>query len=167
MIFISTPTPAPAPAPSITTKQTVLGSTKSPLSLSHDDPFTVGPSSTPPPNAHLQVFVDPSGLLYKETQRTPKHQFQTSVRVKENIPEAKKAGGTTLKQAGKSKRVASGPVSSKIAVFRDDMPPPLVPAPSKIPAQSNGSKMAIFKDEEMPPLPVPSTANRHSPPLGL
>ena len=135
MIFISTPTPAPAPAPSITTKQTVLGSTKSPLSLSHDDPFTVGPSSTPPPNAHLQVFVDPSGLLYKETQRTPKHQFQTSVRVKENIPEAKKAGGTTLKQAGKSKRVASGPVSSKIAVFRNEDRPPPVPVPSKISVQ--------------------------------
>ena len=171
MISISTPTPAPAPASSITTKRTVLGSTKAPLSLSHDDPFTVAPSSAPRPNGRLQVFVDPSGAASQgnlEDDQTPYPDVGTrKTRVKENVTETKKARETTLKQAGKSKRVASGPVSSKIAVFRDDMPPPLVPAPSKIPAQSNGSKMAIFKDEEMPPLPVPSTANRHSPPLGL
>ena len=115
------------------------------------------PSSEPRPNGRLQVFVDPSGPLYGETQRTLKHQFWTSVQVKENVPETKKAGGTILKRAGKSKRVASGPVSSKIAVFGDEDRPPPVPVPSKISVQSNGSKMAMFKDEEMPPPPVSST----------
>ena len=86
--------------------------------------------------------------------------------MKENIPEAKKAGGTTLKRAGKSKQVASGPVPSKIAVFRDEDRPPPVPALSKMSAQSNGSKMAIFKDEEMPPPPVPTTAKTPRKPKG-
>ena len=118
-----------------TTKRIVLGSTKAPLSLSHDDPLTAVPSSAPRPNGHLQVFVDPSGPLYGEIQRTLKHHIQTSVRVKENVPETKKAGGTTLKRAGKSKRVASGPVLSKIAVFRNEDRPPPVPVPSKISVQ--------------------------------
>ena len=118
-----------------TTKRTVLGSTKAPLSLSHDDPLTVAPSSAPRPNGRLQVFIDRRRLLYKETLRTLKHHTQTSVRVKENIPEAKKAGGTTLKRAGKSKRVASGPIPSKIAVFRDEDRLPPVPVPSKISVQ--------------------------------
>ena len=86
-----------------TTKRTVLGSTKAPLSLSHDDPLTAVPSSAPHPNGRLQVFIDRRKLLYKETLRTLKHHIQTSVRVKENVPETKKAGGTTLKRAGKSK----------------------------------------------------------------
>ncbi|KAF7763603.1 hypothetical protein Agabi119p4_8140 [Agaricus bisporus var. burnettii] len=60
-------------------------------------------------------------------------------RVKENVPEVKKIGGTTLKQAGRGKRIASASASgsssgSKIAVYRDsgpgDMPPPTGP-PSK------------------------------------
>ena len=54
--------------------------------------------------------------------------------------------------------MASGPVSSKIAVFGDEDRPPPVPVPSKISAQYNGFKMAIFKDEEMSSPPVPSTA---------
>ena len=173
MIFISTPTPAPAPASSITTKRTVLGSTKAPLSLSHDDPFTVAPSSAPRPNGRLQVFVDPSGAASQgnlEDDQTPYPDVGTrKTRVKENVTETKKAGGTTLKQAGKSKRVASGPVPSKIAVFRDEdsnMPPPPVPAPSKVPAHSNGFKMAIFKDEEMSPPPVPNTAKTPGKPTG-
>lgn len=165
MSSASTPAPAPAPAPS-TTKRTVLGSSKTPSSSSHDDPFTVAPSSAPRPNGRLQVFVDPSGAASQgnaEDDPTPYPDVGTrKTRVKENVPETKKAGGTTLKQAGKSKRVASGSGPSKIAVFRDgdgDMPPPPIPAPSKTPAKPSGSKIAIFKDEEeMPPPPVPSTA---------
>ena len=86
--------------------------------------------------------------------------------MKENVPETKKGRGTTLKRAGKSKRVASGPVPSKIVVFRDEDRSSPAPALSKISAQSNGSKMAIFKDEEIPPPPVPSTAKTPGTPKG-
>ena len=57
-------------------------------------------------------------------------------RIKENIPETKKIAGTTIKQAGKTKRVASASSSgsgSKIVPFRD---PVDAPAPAKKPAAS-------------------------------
>jgi len=57
-------------------------------------------------------------------------------RIKENVPEVKKLVGSTLKQAGRSKRIASASGStsgtgSKIVPFRDPAPGdmPLLPTP--------------------------------------
>jgi hypothetical protein len=66
------------------------------------------------------------------------------IRVKENVPEVKKLGGSTLKQAGRSKRIASSSStssSSKIIPYRDiaDMPPPPVPVPSSSSSKDRSS----------------------------
>ncbi|KAF7980560.1 hypothetical protein HWV62_37719 [Athelia sp. TMB] len=162
---------APPPQPTTTTapsagKRKVLGQSRampSSSTLAHDDVFTVpsAPTSQETPNARLQVFVDPSPA----TSSTVGDEYQTpypdigtrKTRVKENVPEIKKAGGTTLKQAGKTKRVASGSGmagGSRIAVFRD----PGEGAPSS--ALKGG--FAIFQDasEDVPsPLPTTNLAN--------
>lgn len=173
------PTPDPpataAPAP----KRTVFGTTRT---STHDDVFTVPTTTTrAPPNARLQVFVDPSpspSSIAGDDEPTPYPDIGTrKTRIKENVPEVKKAGGTTLRQAGKMKRVASasaagGAPASRIAVFRDpeassskgafaifqdspnagDMPPPPVPAPARKPSTAGPSKgkaaFAIFQDQD-------------------
>jgi hypothetical protein len=162
--FLPTSTSAPA---SSTTKRTVLGTTHT-TSTTHEDVFTA-----PTPNARLQVYVDPSSLssqpsssLPPETQ-TPYPDLGTrKTRIKENVPEVRKAGGTTLKMSGKAKgkgRVVSG---SKIAVFRDEdeMGPPSIPAPepaggmgTKTPARTvsgGGSGLVPFRDEPATPVPA-------------
>jgi spindle assembly checkpoint component MAD3 len=61
-------------------------------------------------------------------------------RVKENTKEVSKMGGTTLKQAGKSKRLASAGSAPKFVPYKDpeqgegeiEMPPPPVPASKSI-----------------------------------
>jgi hypothetical protein len=86
------------------------------------------------------------------------------MRIKENVPEVKKLAGTTLKQAGRSKRLASGSgssssasggvSSSKIIPYRDtapaDMAPPSVPAAKKggeaVPRTPTKSQITPFID---------------------
>jgi spindle assembly checkpoint component MAD3 len=82
----------------------------------------------------MQVFVDPSGSEAQDPEGNAWPNIGTrKTRIKENVPEVKKMGGTTLRQAGKTKRVASGSASakgSKIVPYRDlgtesgDVPPP-------------------------------------------
>ncbi|KAG1760650.1 Mad3/BUB1 homology region 1-domain-containing protein [Suillus occidentalis] len=80
-------------------------------------------------NARLQIFVDPSGADSADATDsvTPYPDIGTrKSRVKENVPEVSKAAGSTLKQAGRTRRIASGPNSgaivSKIVPFRDSRP---------------------------------------------
>lgn len=102
-------------------------------------PAIASSSTQPRPNARLQVFVDPDGsgarsAEVEETAAFPDIGTRKS-RIKENVKEVSKAGGTTLKQAGKSKRIASAGAPPKFVPYRDpepgeeaDMPPPPVPA---------------------------------------
>ena len=105
----------------------LIGTSRNPTSLS---------------NSRIQIFLDPSGSEAQAAEAI--HNDMTSgwedlgtrkTRIKENVPEVKKLAGTTLKQAGRSKRIASSSGSgsgmttsgsgSKIVPFRD---PPVPPA---------------------------------------
>ncbi|KAH9855355.1 Mad3/BUB1 homology region 1-domain-containing protein [Lenzites betulinus] len=128
--------------------------------------------AAPRPNGRMPIFVDPSGDVENDpdqaTNPTPWPELGTrKTRVKENTVEVSKAAGSTLRQAGRSKRAPSG---SKIAVFRDpapdeepsaEMPPPPVPVAKAKGKPAAKSAIAIFRDEDEPagkPEPsVPST----------
>lgn len=118
-------------------------------------------------NRPLQIFVDPTGSESQaaETAANTWTDLGTrKTRIKENVPEVKKLVGTTLKQAGRTKRLASGsgsgasavPSNSKIIPYRDpspsDMPPPPVPAPKKtrdaIPRTPSKSLITPFVDAQ-------------------
>ncbi|XP_006463440.1 hypothetical protein AGABI2DRAFT_152609 [Agaricus bisporus var. bisporus H97] len=131
----------PRPALATTLKPSTSSSSTRPssssISRSVSTPLPMSSSS----NSRLQVFVDPSGTESQMENSSDSWQDigTRKSRVKENVPEVKKIGGTTLKQAGRGKRIASASASgsssgSKIAVYRDsgpgDMPPPTGP-PSK------------------------------------
>ncbi|KAI0654542.1 Mad3/BUB1 homology region 1-domain-containing protein [Cubamyces menziesii] len=147
------------------TRSSRAGSTRAP-SISED---VFAAPAAPRPNGRMPVFVDPSGDAENDpdqaTNPTPWPELGTrKSRIKENTVEVSKAAGSTLRQAGKSRRVASGP---KIAVFRDpgpsenpaeDMPPPPVPAVKKKEKGKSGSKssISIFCDEEASNKPEPS-----------
>ncbi|KAH9899318.1 Mad3/BUB1 homology region 1-domain-containing protein [Cubamyces lactineus] len=147
------------------TRSTRAGSTRAP-SVSED---VFAAPAAPRPNGRMPIFVDPTGDAENDpdqaTNPTPWPELGTrKSRIKENTMEVSKAAGSTLRQAGKSRRVASG---SKITVFRDpgpsedaaeDMPPPPVPAAKKKEKGKIGSKssISIFCDEEAPSKPEPS-----------
>ncbi|KAH7913316.1 Mad3/BUB1 homology region 1-domain-containing protein [Hygrophoropsis aurantiaca] len=132
---LATSSSAPLPTPSGSSSRT-LGA-----SASLGDVFGSQPAR-PASNGRLQIFVDPSGSAAQESldATNPWADVGTrKTRVKENVPELSKAGGTTLKQAGRSRRIASSSSGtvSKIVPFRDpglearvedrEMPPPTVP----------------------------------------
>ncbi|KAI0327197.1 hypothetical protein GY45DRAFT_1309083 [Cubamyces sp. BRFM 1775] len=146
------------------TRSSRAGSTRAP-SISED---VFAAPAAPRPNGRMPIFVDPTGDAENDpdqaTNRTPWPELGTrKSRIKENTVEVSKAAGSTLRQAGKSRRVASG---SKIAVFRDpgpsedaaEMPPPPVPAAKKKEKGKTGSKssISIFCDEETASKPEPS-----------
>ncbi|KII87875.1 hypothetical protein PLICRDRAFT_125133 [Plicaturopsis crispa FD-325 SS-3] len=163
----SAPLPTPAPVAASTaaaTRRAVLGTTSSstpPPSSSSSQGARSPPSATPSPsipqsNSRLQIFVDPLGAEAQdaESSATPWADIGTrKTRVKENVPEVKKLGGTTLRQAGRAKRVASGSGgASRIVPFRDPepgdgdvMPPPPVPKKSTV---------VPFRDEPAPEPPA-------------
>ena len=103
------------------------------------------PSSLTPsmPNSRLQVFMDPSGAEAEAVEAGAWPDLGTrKSRVKENVPEVKRLAGTTIKQGGRSKRIASGSggnsagaSSSRIVPYRDPdpvgLPPPVNPASKK------------------------------------
>ena len=178
----------PQPPTSSTTQRKVLGeSTRTSRSSrpTHSTSMTVfsrppddvfgprsGPSSRPkPPNARMQIFVDPSGasadeaLAAEDTVATPWNELGSrKERVKENVPKVSKLKGTTLSQPGRQQRVTSAPavsMSSRIPVFRDPTPgegdlmlPPLAAPDAKvrgkereIPKAPGCSSIIPFKDE--------------------
>ncbi|KXN81673.1 Mitotic spindle checkpoint component mad3 [Leucoagaricus sp. SymC.cos] len=133
-------------------------STPSSSSSSRPTPRSVSTpmtTSTSTNSSKLQIFVDPTGSSSSRTDDDPSASSDAwqdlgtrKTRIKENVPEVKKMAGTTLRQAGKSKRVASATAASSssgtgagrsasggFAVFRDpgpeDMPPPSVIPKSK------------------------------------
>ncbi|EDR08005.1 uncharacterized protein LACBIDRAFT_297584 [Laccaria bicolor S238N-H82] len=105
-------------------------------------------SLQPVSNSRLQIFVDPSGAesqLAEAAANEWNALESRKIRVKENVPEVKKFGGSTLKQAGRSKRIASSSSassSSKIIPYRDtaDMPPPPVHSSSSSKDKSSSAK---------------------------
>lgn len=148
MLCAAPPPLPPSTAPSTsTTRRTVLGSTTTPSariapSASLGDVFTAPALPAPASSsngARMDVFVDasasarlPAGTAWPElgTRKT---------RVKENAPEVGTLAGSTLRQAGRARRAASGTgpagAGSRIVPYRDpvqeeraEMPPPSVPA---------------------------------------
>ncbi|KAF8068848.1 other/BUB protein kinase [Lyophyllum atratum] len=137
--------PAPA-APSAPARPVLASSSRSittstGLAPSRSGSSAAPSSSRPTSNAPMQIFMDPTGSESQAAEFSANAWTDLGTRktrIKENVPETKKLAGTTLKQAGRSKRVASGSGSGAAA--------------------ASGSKIAIFRDpvqEEMPPPPVP------------
>ncbi|KAI0763095.1 Mad3/BUB1 homology region 1-domain-containing protein [Trametes elegans] len=159
--------PAGASSSSTRTSSSRSGSTRAQSSITNEDVFAA--PSAPRPNGRLPIFIDPSG----DTENDPEQATNPSpwpelgtrkARIKENTMEVSKAAGSTLRQAGRSKRAPSG---SKITVFRDptgeasgEMPPPPAPTGKKEKSRSaSKGSIAIFRDEEPPKAEpaVPST----------
>ena len=96
----------------------------------------------PSSSNQIAVFVDGAGVgdVQGETQwRTWSELGKQKSRTKENKPEVKKMAGTIIRQPGRAKRVASGPVNSKIVSYLD--PPPgdkTMPPPCDPPSRTIG-----------------------------
>ncbi|KAE9404551.1 hypothetical protein BT96DRAFT_853560 [Gymnopus androsaceus JB14] len=156
------PVASTLPTTSTTRRALATTSTTSPAPL---PPATAQTRPRNALNAPIQVFVDPSGSAAQsaemEVNAWPDVGTRKS-RVRENIPETKKMAGTTLKQAGKTKRLVSGSSGSKIVPYRDpgpdEMPPPPPPfilgSTPSTPAKA--SPFTPFMDPDSQP-PVPST----------
>ncbi|EPQ52203.1 hypothetical protein GLOTRDRAFT_140607 [Gloeophyllum trabeum ATCC 11539] len=119
----------------------------------HEDVFSSNAAtSRPRPNARLQIFEDPADAEPElmATNAFPNVGTRTS-RVKENVPEVKKASGTTLRQAGRSQRLAAAASgrsgASRIAVFVDPEPEPVQEStpdemqPPPVPERQKGKAM--------------------------
>lgn len=144
MASLAVPPPKDAPAPAVT-KRPALAPSKSshkPKAASTSGGFPSTVPVQPRPNARPQVFVDPDGSEGRAAQVEEAVSFPDvgtrKTRVKENTKEVSKMAGTTLKQAGKSKRVGPSETAPKFTPFRD-------PGPDENPNEP----------ESMPPPPVP------------
>lgn len=151
------------PAASVLPRRTALGVTSSfsaasisqaPSSSSQVDASGSRRGPRLGTNARLQIFVDPSGAESADVTDsvTPYPDIGTrKSRVKENIPEVSKAAGSTLKQAGRTRRIASGSNSgtivSKIVPFRDP-----------------GPDMDVEEKAVMAPPPVPMSRQKDAAP---
>lgn len=111
-------------------------------------------ASAPRENTRLQVFLDPTGEEAQTAELIGNNTNEWSdlgtrkTRIKENALEVKKMAGSTIKQPGKSKRLAAASLSgtgiasnSKISVFRDPVPRdvPISPDPSSSSQKSSGA----------------------------
>ena len=152
MTSLAAPPPDEIPALAVT-KRPALAPSKSSHksksgSISGGLPSTSVPVQ-PRPNARPQVFVDPDGSESRAVQAEETISFPDistrKTRVKENVKEVSKMAGTTLKQAGKSKRIASSGASPRFVPFRD-------PEPDE---NANGK-------DSMPPPPIPVNPLRRS-----
>ncbi|KAJ3885885.1 Mad3/BUB1 homology region 1-domain-containing protein [Lentinula edodes] len=109
-------------------------------------------------NTHMQIFVDPSGSAARSAEMEVNAWPDIGTRktrVKENVPETKKLPGTTLRQAGKTKRLASSSSGSKIVPYKDPSPDEMPPPPPPI-ASSSTSRFPSTPVKESA-LIVPST----------
>ena len=142
MSTVSTQNPTPEAIPTSQAPRPALTQTLAPTAP------VMAASLQPVSNSRLQIFVDPSGAesqLATAAANEWNALESRKIRVKENVPEVKKLGGSTLKQAGRSKRIASSSSassSSKIVPYRDtaDMPPPPVPSSSSSKDRSSSAK---------------------------
>ncbi|KAJ7717636.1 Mad3/BUB1 homology region 1-domain-containing protein [Mycena maculata] len=120
-------------APAIDTKRTALATTSAASTSSLP---ARAPISRDSANARIQVFVDPESEFADAAGNAFPDVGTRKTRVKENVPEAKKMAGTTLRQPGKTKRLASGaaPTSSIVPYVDPEaeaMPPPSIPPAKK------------------------------------
>ena len=155
MTSLAAPPPEETPAPTATKRPALaLAPSKSSHkskagSISGGLPSTSSLPVQPRPNARPQVFVDPDGSEGRAVQVEEPFSFPDigtrKTRVKENVREVSKMAGTTLKQAGKSKRVASSGAAPKFVPFRDPEP------------DENANE-----NESMPPPPAPINPTRRS-----
>ncbi|GBE88748.1 Mitotic spindle checkpoint component mad3 [Sparassis crispa] len=177
MASFTHPAPVSEPAPPLTsstsTKRSVLAetATSTPSTSRHQtrsatrnasvtgDVFTTPPSAVAPhSNARLEIFLDPSGSPENDPTlaETSWPELGTrKSRIKENIPEVKKAAGTTLRQPGRPQRTVAA-AAPRMAVYRDpdpdqaadaqEMPPPPVPATRK--HEKAKSSITVFRDED-------------------
>lgn len=145
------------PAPVVDTKRTALATTSAASTSSFPAPRapTARDSSTPS-NARLQVFADPASESADAAGNAFPDIGTRKTRVKENVPETKKMAGSTLRQPGKTKRLASGTASTSSFVPYVDseaeaMPPPPVPvkkARDAVPSTPSKNPIQPFTDDE-------------------
>jgi spindle assembly checkpoint component MAD3 len=156
-----------APAPAVDTKRTALATTSAASTSSFPAPRA--PASrdphSAPSNARLQIFVDPASESADAAGNAFPDVGTRKTRVKENVPEAKKMAGSTLRQPGKTRRTAPGAAATSsfvpyVDTEADAMPPPPVPAAKKardaVPRTPSKNQIQPFVDEE-PGTGVPST----------
>lgn len=157
--------PALAPAP-----RRALATTASSLPASSSRLPAASPASASSSNnARLQIFVDPTGAAGEAADGGTWSELGTrKTRVKENTPEVRKLVGTTLRQAGRAKRVAGAAPSAgaRIVPFRDPAPGAGDAAPGsgaprgeKARAKTNLAK----EKEEAPPPPAQAPAKAFLP----
>ncbi|TFK26549.1 hypothetical protein FA15DRAFT_615434 [Coprinopsis marcescibilis] len=165
-------TPA-APAPTSQPSRKALAVTKSATAKfgSASSQSTVAatlPSVPSSSRAGFQIFSDTSGRG-GEVIEPSKGQWQDigtrKTRVKENVPETQKLVGATIKQAGRSSRIASasgtsssGSSNSKIVPFRDPVEAPPSARPKAKPAASKGFVPFVDGKKEASPAPTPTPA---------
>jgi len=169
MSNISLPVPPPPSRPPRQALAPTLGSSTTPssqpsrTSSSRILPSFPSTSHTSQTNSRLQIFVDPTGEDALSTEPAARiddtnewNELGTrKTRIKENSPDVRKMSGSTIKQPGKSKRLAAAAnrdgigSNSKIMVFRDpapdDMPPTPVPASSAQRFSGPGSSLSLSK----------------------
>ncbi|KAF7316485.1 BUB1 N-terminal domain-containing protein [Mycena indigotica] len=110
---------------------------------------------------HFQVFEDPTSQVAEAGGNAWPELGTRKTRIKENVPESKKMAGSTLRQPGKSRRLASTTITSSIIPYVDTeedlMPPPPTSKQSKthssIPQTPAKSQIQPFIDEEVPATP--------------
>ena len=161
------PVAAPVPARPVLATSALASSSGTTSSTVQPQPLASS-TARPAANTRLQIFMDPTGSESSEVVDTfPNAWTDLGIRknrIKENVPEVKKLAGTTLRQAGRSKRVASSSgssssastaaSSSKIVPYRDadpaDMAPPPVPAAKRgqdtVPRTPAKSQITAFVD---------------------
>ncbi|KAF9052039.1 Mad3/BUB1 homology region 1-domain-containing protein [Panaeolus papilionaceus] len=137
MTTMSLPAPAAQPATTRAPRQ-ALATTSSSATTSRplDSGIRLGGARSDRPavpNGRMEIFVDPTGDEGEAGEGSQWDDLGTrKTRIKENTKESKKMEGSTVKQAGKTRRLASATAgaatTSRIIPFKD--PEPERPAPT-------------------------------------
>ena len=155
----SDPAP-PASSPSSTSQRRALGDASTTTRTRSTRPSSTrtapspsgdvfsAPSDAPRPNGRIPVFVDPTGAEADPAEAAPWPELGTrKARVKENIPEVRKAAGTTLRQPRSARAGSTSAGASRIPVYRDPEPAPEGAPPG---GKKGKSAIAVFRDEDVP-----------------
>jgi spindle assembly checkpoint component MAD3 len=151
--IVPAPTTESTPAPPLAAKRPALGrSTLDPAGAAPLPSQLRAPrdtaSSSSSSNAPIQIYVDPTGAESAALGNEWQDLGSRKTRIKENVPEVKKFGGTVLKQKGKSKRLLTGTASSSsIVPFRDGEDAPEAEE-SRAVASSSKAGFVPFVDED-------------------
>ncbi|KAJ7064726.1 other/BUB protein kinase [Mycena amicta] len=159
MLSAALPASPPSTVEVAAPKRTALATTSAaPGASLPARPTTVGTRTqrAPSSNARFQVFEDPTSESADADGNAWPDLGTRKTRVKENVPGTKKMAGSTLRQPGKSRRLASGAsTTSSIIPYVDTeedlMPPPSLPGSSKqacdaIPQTPATPKFVPFQD---------------------